>query len=606
MYKARLQSWGFHKNVSMKDWQNFAVMRNQREALGKPFSQVEMHGKIKSENDFRKYLQLHNFSEKDFVRDALASSTREPCRFQYRDPPSPLRALLPTPGSISQHIIQTDQTGQAQADVHTNSADPGTSHNASSLPAASPYLPDIGSTLAATEQESSYVSNVRYDSAATSSSTMINQTDQGNAFHFHGQSSSNGYASIRGAPTHDVNPRNSTTAGPTHPEWPDTIPLDPYGMALPRYLSQAIEPEAGVMPIGPPYSELGSMLGQIFKPGSIDIADTRSIQGAEGYHAFMHDTIMACISAESKELFLCGKYIENANNTLRRMCNSRDDLLLVTLSTALVWLEVHDEGDIDGSIGIAEALMRDFSRGANETLGPDAKVCVILQWMTATAGKKLPTCSIDSEKLQEVWTAFRDVLGCQHPNTIVALYCLSHHLITVDKKYAEAEAHLRWAHEAAVKVFGVSHLQSLNILATLSRAQLRQSDLDGALVTLQSCLEHEPLGQNHPHRLMLLRRMAIIYKSRGDLEEAEDLYWIVVEGRAATLGPKHKATKTAHKRLIQILQEAGNWESARDKVENILSEPQMAVSAYENWWYRMVKHSQRSQEPRAMSEEMEY
>ena len=105
---------------------------------------------------------------------------------------------------------------------------------------------------------------------------------------------------------------------------------------------------------------------------------------------------------------------------------------------------------------------------------------------------------------------------------------------------------------------------------------------------------------------MLLRRMAIIYKSRGDLEEAEDLYWIVVEGRAATLGPKHKATKTAHKRLIQILQEAGNWESARDKVENILSDPQMAVSAYENWWYRMVKHSQRSQEPRAMSEEMEY
>ena len=606
MYKARLRSWGFYKNISKKDWQNFAIMRNQREAIRKPFSRVEMHGKFKSENDFRKYLKLHNVSEVDFIREALALTPREPCNFQYRDPPSPPGEPLPTAALISQHVIHADETQQAQADIYTRSANPSTSHNASSPPVASSYLPEIGSTLIAPRQETSYATNVGYHSAATSGPTMTDRTEQDNPFHFHRTYPFHGHVSIQGAATHDVNPRDTGLAEPIHPYWQDTVPVDPYEMALPRYLSQVIEPEAGVMPVGPPYSEFGGMLGQILKPGSIDIADMKATDGADGYRAFMTDTIMACISAASKELSLCGKWIENANLELGRMCNSRDRLLLVTLSTALVWLEVHDEGDTDGSIGIAEALMREFSQVANHTLGPDDAICVILQWMTAAAGKKLATCPIDSERLQQVWTSCRDVLGWQHPNTIVALYCLSHHLITVDKKYAEAEAHLRRAHEAAMNIFGVSHLQSLNILATLSRAQLRQGDLLGASETMQRCIEHEPLGQNHPHRLMLQQRMAIIYKRRGMLEAAEDLYWIVVEGRAATLGPKHKATKTARESLVKILQEAGKWEFARDKLEKILSDPQVAVSAYENWWYRMVKHGQNTQVPRAMSEEMEY
>ena len=606
MYKARLRLWGFYKNISKRDWQNFAIMRSQREAIGKPFSRVEMHGKIKSEHDFRKYLQLHKFSEAAFVREALALTTREPCLFQYRDPPPPLGEPLPTAGSISQPPIHADQIRQAQADIHTCSTTPSTCYNTGSPRDASSYPPVIGSAFSSTRQETTYLSNDRYHSAAASSSTMIDQSEQDNVFRFRGEYPFHGDVSIQGAATHKFGPGILEYTGPIHPDLPDAIPVDPYEMVLPRYLSQVIEPEAGVMPVGPPYSEFGGMLGQILKPGSMDIADMKATDGADGHRAFMTDTIMACISAESKEFSICGKWIENANLGLGRMCNSRDRLLLVTLSTALVWLEVHDEGDTDGSIGIAEALMREFSQVANHTLGPDDAICVILQWMTAAAGKKLATCPIDSERLQQVWTSCRDVLGWQHPNTIVALYCLSHHLITVDKKYAEAEAHLRRAHEAAMNIFGVSHLQSLNILATLSRAQLRQGDLFGASETMQRCIEHEPLGQNHPHRLMLQQRMAIIYKRRGMLEAAEDLYWIVVEGRAATLGPKHKATKTACERLARILQDAGKWESTQDKLEKILSDPQVAVSAYENWWYRMVKHGQNTQVPRAMSEEMEY
>jgi hypothetical protein len=596
MYKTRLSSWGLCKNVRKKDWQDFAIMRQQREATGKPFDRVEIHRKMKSEKNFRDYLKHQNVSEEEFVREAIASSRKVPSHILYRDSPSPVVAAASIAESRARQGFHADKPHQVETRKETNSMYPSLLTDEAPLVPA--YLPALGAVNSPGRETAGASHSMQYG-ASLSSSADIDQSEWNNPFNFQGDASFQGQGPCQGT-TYD---RNSGLQGYTTPNWPNALPLTPYTMPLPNYLSQVIEPEAGVMPVRPSYNDFGGMLGQILGPGFQETAVGDSSDGSRGYHAFMSDTIMACISAASKEFTLCAQWLEKASLELVHMCNSPERLHLAMLSTVLVWLQVHDQGSADGSIGIAESMMRQFTRTAISVLGEDASVCLLLEWMTAVAGKKLADCRITSDMLQQVWVEYRNVLGPQHPNTIVARYCLSFHLINVNKSYAEAEDHLHWAHEAAIKVFGASQLQSINILATLSRAQSRQGNLTGALETIQRCVKEEPLGQNHPHRLMLLLRMAIIYGRLGLVEEREKLYWIVVEGRAATLGPLHESTTSAYNSLVRILQEAGKWDSAKEHVEKLLSEPHVAVSEYETWWSRMAGHGQSSR--RSFSEETE-
>lgn len=587
MYKTRLAFWGFSKNVTKKDWQIFATMRQQREASGEPFTRVEIHKKIKSEKDFRGYLKLQNVSEEDFVREALASSMRVPSDICYRDSTSPIVAAPSIAVSGSPRITHPDQNQQVETDQEAESIYPGL------------MVGKFNSMSSAVNPTgcSASPSNVMQYETTSSGSDNTKQTDQKRAFVFQGHVPFHGPAAH--VTTADRNPGSLWHAPP---DWTNPVSSAPYGMVLPNYLSQVVEPEAGVMPVGPPYSDFGGMLGQILRPESQKTAVDSVSDETEAHQAFKSDSMMACISLASKKISFCYHWLEKASMGLRHMCSSRDRMLLVTLSTILVWLQVHDQDSSDGSRGTAEALMEEFSSVAIDELGEHASLCVILQWMTAVAGKNLAGCQISSKILQQVWVEYTNVLGFLHPNTIVALYCLGQNMMNVDRCYADAESHLRWAHEAAVKVFGVSHPLSLNVLATLSRAQLRQGNLAGALDNIQKCVKEEPWGQNHPHRLMLLLRMAVIYHRLGKFEQRDKLYWIVVEGRAATLGPRHSSTKSAYNSLVGILQEAGKWESAKEQVEKLLSEPHVAVSRYETWWLHQVEQARHSQEPRSMSE----
>lgn len=598
MFKTRLSSWGLSKNATKEDWQAFAILRHNREAIAQPFSRVEMHKKIKSEKDFRNYLRHHKISEEDFVRESLASSIRLPSHIRYCDPESPVFEAAQAAGSGSQQLMHPDQPHQGQTTIGGESLGPGLF--VGTIPVRSSYLPAMDIQANHMAQDSTRACDTLYLGAAPAGSFSIDGNGRGGASIFPRLVPFSEPAAL-GAFT-DERP-GSTEYIPS--ARPNPISFTFGRMTLPSYLSQAIEPEVGVMPVVPSYNNLGGMLGQLLSPGPSGMSVLGVDNESGRYNAFMFDTMMACISAAAKEFLVCGQWLHQASLGLRRMCSSLDHLLLPTLSTVLVWLQVHDEGGTEGSLGIAESLMREFSRVAADELGRDASLCRILQWMIAAAGKKLETCRIDSEMLQQVWIEYRNVLGYEHPSTIVALYCLSFHLLKVNKSYMQAEIYLRRAHEAAVKVFGASHLQSLNILATLSRTQSRQGNLEGALDTIKKSVNEEPLGQNHPHRLMLMLRMALIYGRMGKVEETEQLYWIVVEGRAATLGPQHKSTKSAYASLVHILRNAGKWEFSKERVQRLLSEPQVAVSAYETWWHHMVEQGSGAQQQRASSEETE-
>lgn len=243
---------------------------------------------------------------------------------------------------------------------------------------------------------------------------------------------------------------------------------------------------------------------------------------------------------------------------------------------------------------------------AAEALGSQDPACVLLEWMTAAAAGKLEACRIDSSRLRQIWQALNQALGEEHGHTIIALYCLSFHLMFADKDFPQAERYLEDLRVVSERIFGLFEVQTINILATLSRAQHRQKKYLPALDTINRSLIAAPLGLNHPHRLELLLRKALIVWKLNRLDEMEELYWIVVRGRVATLGIHHHSTIAAHNSLVDVLHWNGTWESRKDDAHRLLVDPQVSVSNYESWWRRVVEANRvNNNQDRASSEEGE-
>ncbi|KAK6383101.1 hypothetical protein LTS17_003771 [Exophiala oligosperma] len=191
----------------------------------------------------------------------------------------------------------------------------------------------------------------------------------------------------------------------------------------------------------------------------------------------------------------------------RQMCLVKSPFVLTCASTMLTWMIVHAEGSIAGMV------MSACWETAKDALGNQDPISTLLAWMIAATGgiEKMRACTVNTETLRHVWQTFQHRLGAEHPHTIVALYCLSFQLILADKLFAEAEEHLQRLSLISTKILGLAHLQTINVLATLSRAQGRQKKFLLALETIDQSLAAAvaPLGEYHPLRLELLIRKAL-------------------------------------------------------------------------------------------------
>jgi hypothetical protein len=263
----------------------------------------------------------------------------------------------------------------------------------------------------------------------------------------------------------------------------------------------------------------------------------------------------------------------------RQLCYQSRDIALIAASTMLTWLQIHVNEKI------AEEIMETTYSAAREVLSPNHPISLLLEWMLlAVSAQDLSSSKYDFSVLRRLWFSFLQENGNQHYHTMVALYVLCFHLLLVDKSYSEAENHLEHLVTTSIQVLGPFQVFTVNVLATLSRAQLRQNKLELALVTIDRALAAAPYGLNHPHRLELLLRKAIILWKLNRRTETEDLYWTVARGRIATLGVHHEKTLAAHGRLIDVLQLNGTWDAKKDNVHNLLIDPDMAVKEHEAWW----------------------
>jgi hypothetical protein len=305
----------------------------------------------------------------------------------------------------------------------------------------------------------------------------------------------------------------------------------------------------------------------------------------DAQHAYTAACMIAAMLGAAGRKDKMERSLERASGCFRQMCRFQSPAILTAASVVLTWLLVHAEGSLP------ERIMAASFVAATESLSPNNPVCELLEWMTSAAARdKLRSCRIASPQLRDIWRGFCQTLGKTHGHTIVTLYCLSMHLILADKAFAEAEQYLQDLAPISANLFGSSYVLTINILATLSRGQLRQGKTLLALETIQKAIAAAPLGLNHPHRLELLLRKALILRKLDRWDETEELYWIVFKGRLATLGWQHSKTSAAHDSLVWVMMKrTGTWEAKKGEVHRCLVDPQVTVTDYESWWRRFVE-----------------
>jgi hypothetical protein len=304
----------------------------------------------------------------------------------------------------------------------------------------------------------------------------------------------------------------------------------------------------------------------------------------DAHDSYIAASMLACMYGAARQKDIMDRCLQQVSTAFWQMCCEGNPFVLLAASAVLTWLTVHAQGTVP------ERVMRASLDAAKEALGSEDPICVLLEWMSAAVAlNKIGTCAIDSTRLRQIWQGFTRTLGEECNHAVVALYCLSLHLIIVDKDFALAERYLEGLYHVSAQSCGAHHIQTINILATLSRAQHRQKRHLAALMSIERSLEAAPLGLNHPHRLELLVRKAVILWRLNRLDESEELYWLVVRGRVATLGAHHPRTNKAHESLVDVLTVNGKWDEKKGEAHRLLAGPQVAVSEYESWWCRIVE-----------------
>lgn len=587
MYKSRLNSWGFGKYASRQDWLAVALLKHQKRAAGIDVHKVQIHNRERSQADFEKYLKQQRVSEADLLSEAMTSGVTVPdhvhCVLASVISPeltasksllatgvaaqqglayNLFRVLQPQPSRLPSPLH--DDMVNVRPDTRLIPSPPGSSH------------PTIAPPQDLEQAVNSMTGTMPTSLLYTDITRVVEQVPVPNCV----QISSNDILVVSPAQYHNA---FDDFVGP--------ISAQAHYEAR-RRAEERVAVASGQSSSHDEYS--ASLL-------EVPVGDDQS-------RSFMKGIMMACISGAAGDMTLQGEWLSEALSKLRTMCKAQDAMLLVTVNIILVWLEVHDPGPL------LESLMRALFNVTAHVLGNDSNITYILEWTVAAAGRKLRSSHIDSDTLRRIARDFSERLGPEHPHTIVALYYMSFHMVRIDKRYAEAEEELKKLYPTALKTLGPSSFQTICVLATLSRAQSRQKKYHAALETIDRSLREAPLGLNHPHRLELLVRKALIcWKLRDEDQmewsywdgEQEQLYFIVFRGRVATLGSHHKLTDKAHDSLVQILQENGRWDIEKGRVQQILTDPQVATWGHECWWRSMVPRDREGDVQWESSEETE-
>ena len=313
---------------------------------------------------------------------------------------------------------------------------------------------------------------------------------------------------------------------------------------------------------------------------------------------------LASLAKATRDQACKANCIASAARAFGRMCTDGDIYVLPVAAEMLTLLGLYVEGSL-----LQRIISASYTSAAN-ALGNNSPTSIILEWMTALVQAdgnpvNMRTCRVGTESLRRLLHDSHDSSGREHPQTMVITYCLAFHLMFTERSFVEAEVMLLELWNTSVRVLGENDVFSVNALAGVARAQHRQGKRFAALFTLDRCLSVFPLGLNHPHRLELLVRKAVIFCKQENYQDAEALYWQVAKGRAAVLGRNHKTTLAAHESLCDALEKTGQWDKRRDECHRIIAERGPEVETPDSWWRDSIEALRKEKQTAGDSEDEE-
>ncbi|MEV6648767.1 tetratricopeptide repeat protein [Amycolatopsis sp. NPDC051371] len=190
----------------------------------------------------------------------------------------------------------------------------------------------------------------------------------------------------------------------------------------------------------------------------------------------------------------------------------------------------------------------------------------------------------------EALDARRRVLGERHPDTLTSFNNMAAvHLErgrTTDGEEARreldiAEEMLREVLKARLEVLGEDHPATLVTYHHLSRVLQARGDLDQAerLVRRLVDVSVRVLGPNHRRTLDARQLSADVRHARGDAAEADELTRQVLHAREQVLGPDHPATLVSRHRLALVLHDLGSVREARDLLAEVVADRERVLGS---------------------------
>jgi len=138
-------------------------------------------------------------------------------------------------------------------------------------------------------------------------------------------------------------------------------------------------------------------------------------------------------------------------------------------------------------------------------------------------------------------------------------------------RFGEAVEHLRAAHAGFAGALGAQHPDALSAAADLALALRRAGQAAEAEALLRDthAAQARLLGARAPDTLRTLELLAaLLHRVHGRLDEAEDLYRQVLEGRREALGADHVLTLETQGRFGLLLTDKGDVRLARELLES--------------------------------------
>lgn len=181
----------------------------------------------------------------------------------------------------------------------------------------------------------------------------------------------------------------------------------------------------------------------------------------------------------------------------------------------------------------------------NRNIGPDLAWAAFHCVATSFVWEERPLCMFENRRLLQhverfdnirIQQILKDDQDCRTPVDFLPIG----QLFRERNKLSQAERMFRRALASSEKVFGPTHVSTLNVVYELGRLYYDQDEVAEAEQTLQRALAGcKALGSNDRLTLRVVNGLDNLYCDQGRYPESEQMYQRAMAGSEKTLGPGH-------------------------------------------------------------------